>query len=317
MASFQKTVILDTLFSVPDNVCMETLTGIEVFVRVVETGRFTAAAGRLQTAKSSVSDSVRALAERLGVRLLERTTRHVRPTSAGRQFYDRCRRLLDEADAAKAEARASQAAPSGRLRLAVPENFGERYILPGLASFLAAFPLIEVHMIAAARHVRLVEEEFDLAIRIAEAPAPSLVVRRVGSQHIILVAAPSYLSAHGTPATPGDLLRHHCIGMGAPLPWPDKRRLGHEAVAINSRLVVNTGDGLRVATMSAMGIVPVPDWLVLDALAAGHLARVLADYEPPVSGIYAVYPTNRLLTPVIRAFVDHLTRELRARGVPP
>jgi DNA-binding transcriptional LysR family regulator len=131
---------------------MESLSGIEAFVQVVETGSFTAAASRLQTAKSSVSDSVRALEERLGVRLLERTTRHVRPNDAGRLFYTRCRRLLDEADTARTEVRAFQTAPTGRLRLAVPENFGDRYILPGLPGFLAAFPTVRVEVISAARH---------------------------------------------------------------------------------------------------------------------------------------------------------------------
>src|SRR5258708_19931673 len=158
---------------------MESLAGIEAFVLVVETGSVTRAADRLQTAKSSVSDSVRALEERLGVRLLERTTRHVRPTDAGRLFHARCRRLLDEADAARSEARAFQTAPTGRLRLSVPETFGDRYILPGLAGFLGAFPSVKVELVSDVRHVRLVEEEFDLPIRMAETPAPSLVPLRI------------------------------------------------------------------------------------------------------------------------------------------
>jgi DNA-binding transcriptional LysR family regulator len=143
------------------------------------------------------------------------------------------------------------------------------------------------------------------------------VVRRIGSQRVIIVAAPSYLTVHGIPDTPQDLVRHHCVGTAAPLPWHDGWRVGDGVVAVNSRLAVNTAEGLRAAAIAAAGLVPLPDWAVSDALAAGHLARVLAEHATPVSGIYAVYPTNRLLTPVIRAFVDHLVRELRARGVPP
>jgi DNA-binding transcriptional LysR family regulator len=160
---------------------MHTFAGMETFVRVVEAGSFTAAAAHLQTAKSSVSDIIRALEERLGVRLLERTTRQVRPTEAGKLFYARCRRLLDEAGAARAEARAFQQAPTGRLRVAVPDSFAERYIVPGLAGFVARFPSVAVELMSSARHVRLVEDEFDLAIRIMQTPEPTLVVRRIGT----------------------------------------------------------------------------------------------------------------------------------------
>jgi len=294
---------------------MERLGGIEVFVQVVETGSFTRAAGQLQTAKSSVSEMVRVLEERLGVRLLERTTRHVRPTEAGKLFYTRARRLLDEAEAARDEVRQFQSAPVGRLRVAVPESFGERFIMPGLPSFLAAFPAVKVELSAEARHVRLVEEDFDLAIRMVHTPAPTLVARRIGNQRIIIVGAPSYLSAHGVPAAPADLLRHRCIGMAAPLPWHEAWQIGEEPIAVTPRLTVNTGEALRAAAIAGMGVVAVPDWIVGDALATGQVVRVLEKYETPVSGIYAVYPTNRLLTPVVRAFVDHMVRDLRARGV--
>jgi DNA-binding transcriptional LysR family regulator len=294
---------------------MERLEGIEVFVQVVEAGGFTAAAARLQTAKSSVSDAVRTLEERLGVRLLERTTRHVRPTEAGKLFYSRARRLLDEAEAARDEVRLFQSAPAGHLRVAVPESFAERFILPGLRNFLSAFPATTVELISDARHARLVEEDFDLAIRMVATPAPNLIARRIGSQSIIIVGTPSYLSANGTPAEPADLLRHQCVGMAAPLPWHDGWRLGVGRIAVIPRLIANTGEALRAAAIAGMGIVAVPDWLIGDALATGELVRVLQEYETSVSGIYAVYPTNRLLTPLVRAFTDHLVRDLRARGV--
>jgi len=150
--------VLDTLSGVPYNYSMDSFAGLESFARVVESGSFTGAAARLQTAKSSVSDSARALEERLGVRLLERTTRRVRPTEAGRLLYARCERLLDEAAAARAEARALRSAPSGPMRVAVPESFGERYILPGIGGFLARFPSVRVELVSGARHTRLVEE---------------------------------------------------------------------------------------------------------------------------------------------------------------
>jgi DNA-binding transcriptional LysR family regulator len=141
-----ETSILDTSFAGAYNCIVDSFSGLEAFARVVEAGSFTGAAARLQTAKSSVSDTVRALEERLGVRLLERTTRRVHPTEAGRLLYARCQRLLDEATAARAEARAMRSAPSGAIRVAVPDSFGERLIVPGLGHFLAKFPAIRVEL---------------------------------------------------------------------------------------------------------------------------------------------------------------------------
>ncbi len=308
-------VVLDRLYGMPYNLAMDSFAGLETFARVVECGSFTAAAARLQTAKSSVSDGVRALEERLGVRLLERTTRSVRPTEAGRLLYTRCQRLLDEAAAARAEARALQVTPSGLMRVAVPESFGERYILPGIGGFLARFPSIRVELVSAARHTRLVEEEFDLAIRIAEAPEPTLVVRRIGVSKIIIVAAPTYLAARGAPVEPRDIAHHACVGTAPPLPWHAEWRVGGEGVRVHPNIVVNSGDDLRAAAIAGLGLAPMPDWLAADALAAGHLARVLSHFETATSGIYAVYPSTRLITPIIREFVEHVVADLRARGV--
>jgi DNA-binding transcriptional LysR family regulator len=144
-----------------------------------------------------------------------------------------------------------------------------------------------------------------------------LVVRRIGVSRVIIVAAPSYLAAHGASTSPKEIARHRCVGIAAPLPWNEIWRVGGEEVAIRPVLLVNTGEALRVAVITGVGIVPVPDWVVADALAAGQLIRVLGEFETPSSGIYAVYPTNRLLTPVVRVFVDHLAKGLSARGLQP
>jgi DNA-binding transcriptional LysR family regulator len=239
----------------------------------------------------------------------------VHPTEAGRLLYARCQRLLDEAAAARSEARAVRSAPSGNIRVAVPDSFGERLIVPGLGRFLAKFPAIRVELAFGARHARLVEEEFDLAIRIAETPEPPLVVRRIGVSRVVIVAAPNYLAVHGAPERPEDIVRHQCIGPVPPLPWHGDWRIG-AGVAIRPSVLVNSGEGLRAAAIAGLGLAPAPDWLAADAIASGQLARVLADFKTPAAGIYAVYPTNRLLTPVIREFVDYVVVELRARGVP-
>lgn len=307
-------VILDTLFALANNDPMDLFTGIETFARVVETGSFTAAAQRLQTAKSSVSETIRALEERLGVRLLDRTTRRVRPTEAGQAFYARCRFLIEEAANARAEAQASHDAPVGRLRIGAPDGFAPRYLVPSLAGFLAAFPAVEVEFVESMALARLVDEGLDLAIRITRDPEEGLVVRRIATSQPIVVAAPSYLATHGTPALPADVARHRCVAF-APMHWRDTWYLGEHRIAVRPRLLTYSTESLRAAALGGLGLVVVPDWMVSDALAAGRLVQVLRDHPPPTAGIFAVYPTNRLVTPRVRAFVDHLVRDLRARGI--
>ncbi|MFO1085547.1 MAG: LysR family transcriptional regulator [Reyranellaceae bacterium] len=293
---------------------MDSFAGIEAFTAVVERGSFTAAAATLQTAKSSISETVRALEERLGVRLLERTTRRVRPTEAGAAYYAQCRRLLDAAAAARNEVQAAHKQPAGKLRVGAPDAFAERYIVPGLGTFLAAYPTLSIELVEAAGAADLVEHQLDLAIRIVERPEPRLVVRRIATSRIVIVGAPSYLAGAGTPRRPRDVLAHRLIGF-APLAWRDTWRLGEETIAVQPRLLTNSGESLRAAVLAGLGLAPAPEWLVADALVAGLLTRVLVDYEPPSGGIYAVYPTNRLLAPRVRLFVDHIVRDLRARGL--
>ena len=210
---------------------MDSFAGIEAFAAVVERGSFTAAAASLQTAKSSVSETVRALEERMGVRLLERTTRKVRPTEAGLAFYRNCRRLLDDAASARNEAQAAHKQPTGRLRVGAPDGFAERHIVPGLPAFLAAYPAIEIHLVESAAAADLIEGGLDLAIRIVEKPEPHLVVRRIATSRVVIVASPGYLAAAGTPAKPRDILHHRLVGF-APLAWRDTWRLGKETIAV-------------------------------------------------------------------------------------
>ena len=252
---------------------MDSFAGIEAFAAVVERGSFTAAAGALQTAKSSVSDSVRDLEERMGVRLLERTTRRVRPTEAGAAFYRHCRRLLDDLASARREAEATRQQPGGRLRVGAPDGFADRYIVPGLGAFLAAYPTLEIELIEAAAAADLVDQGLDLAIRVVERPEPTLVVRRIASSTVIIVATPGYLAIAGIPETPRDVLRHPLVGF-APLPWRDTWRIGTETIAVKPRLLTNDTASLRAAALSGLGLVAVPDWLVADALVAGQLTRV-------------------------------------------
>lgn len=294
---------------------MSTFAGIEVFARVVETGSITAAAERLKTAKSSVSEAVRTLEDRLGVRLLDRSTRRIRPTEAGLAFYARCRSLLQDAEAARIEAQAFQQAPAGRLRVAAPEGFASRWLVPAMAGFLAAHPAMEIELVEAVAHVDLVEEGFDLAIRVTAETRPGMVVRRLATSCVIIVAAPGYAERHGLPAAPADVPRHRCIGF-SPRPWRDTWQIGAETVTVRPVLLSDNSESLRTAALAGIGLAALPDWAVADALVAGTLLRVLPEHAAPEFGIYALYPTNRLMIPKIRSFVDHVAAGLRTRGLP-
>ncbi len=162
---------------------------------------------------------------------------------------------------------------------------------------------------------RLVEDGFDLAIRVAEAPAPGLVVRRLATSRVLIVASPSYLARHGIPSTAREVAQHRCVGC-SPLAWRDTWRLGADTVSVRPVLLTDNAESLRTAALSGIGLVAIPDWAVTDAVISGELQRVLPETETPMSGIFAVYPTNRLTTPKVRAFVDHVARGLHARGLP-
>ncbi len=292
---------------------MQSFHGIEAFVAVVETGSFTAAAAQLQTAKSSISDLVRSLEDQIGVRLLDRTTRAVRPTEAGLAFYTRSRRLIDDAAAAREEIQAMVEEPAGRLRIAAPDGFAPRYLVPSLYEFRAAYPAVDIEVVESAATVTLVDGEFDLAIRITKQPAPNLVVRRIGTSRAVIVGSPAYLAAAGTPERPEQLTFHSCVCF-APLRG-DRWRLGEEEVEIRPKLLTHSTESVRSAALAGIGIAAIPEWMVTDALAAGQLVQILSAHAMTSSGIYAVYPTNRLLTPKVRVFVDHLARHLKQRGL--
>ena len=291
---------------------MRNLAGIEAFVAVAEAGSFTKAAERLQTGKSSVSDSVRALEDRLGVRLIERTTRHLRLTEAGTAFVARCRATLDELEAARAEARAHHDAPEGHVRVAVPAGLSERLIVPTLADLLTRYPGLSVELVGSVATGKLIEDGFDLAIRVTDAPANTDVVKRIGVQRMMLVASSTYLDRQGEPVTVDDLARHSLIGTFAPLPWADAWHIDGEDRAIRPRLRVDTVGPLLAAALGGVGIASMPDWLAHEALGQATLRQVLPGHATASSSIYAVYPTHRHLSPAVRLFADSVARQLRS-----
>ena len=291
---------------------MEPLAGIVAFAQVVETGSFSEAARRLRISKSVVSAQVQRLEERLGVRLLQRTTRKVAATEAGLAYYRRCARILAEAEAGEQEALALHREPRGTLRISAPDTFGWMHIAPALKEFLAGHPGLSVDLSLSSAHVDLVGQGLDLAVRIGRLPDDSpLVVRRLADSPLVACAAPSYLAARPAPARPSDLAQHDCL-VFSPLGWGGKWGFvadsGTEWVTVSGSLATDSGEVLREAVLAGLGIAVLPAWAVADALADGALVRLLPRHPLPSSAIYAVYPSNRMMSAKVRAFVTFLAR---------
>ncbi|MGQ0564281.1 MAG: LysR substrate-binding domain-containing protein [Gemmobacter sp.] len=286
---------------------------LEIFARVAEFGSFSKAAEALNLSRSRVSEAVRALETRVGARLFDRTTRHVTATEAGRALYTRVRRAIDEAQAGLSEIAAQAEEPSGRLRIGAVDDFADRYLVPALVGFLRAHPRLSVELVEDVRQIDLVARGFDLAIRIAIDPDPGLIVRRLGTSRPVIVAAPAYLAGAGVPGHPHDMPRHRLIGF-APVFWGREWRFrgpdGPVVVPVAPALLTHATASLRQAALDGFGLTALPDWAVTRELAEGRLVRVLADWATPEAGIYAVYPSNRLMATRVRACVDHLARHL-------
>ncbi|MGE0424905.1 MAG: LysR substrate-binding domain-containing protein [Reyranellaceae bacterium] len=297
---------------------MDLLDGMRVFVRVVDEASFTRAAQALRLSRSSASEKVREIEETLGVRLLQRTTRRVGVTEAGRAFYARSRRTIEEADAARREAQALSSNPQGRLRVGAPETFAPLFLVPALATFLRRHPSLSVELIESARPANLVGEELDLSIRIAGSLEPGTIARRIASSRVVICASPAYLADHAAPEVPEDITGHDCLGF-APLEWGRRwtfARTGEtRRIDVAPRLMCDTGESLLAGARAGLGLTPLPNWAAADDIAAGHLVPVLTNWTTPERGVYAVYPSNRQVPAKVRAFVAHVARDLKARGL--
>lgn len=290
---------------------MDTLDAMRVFVAVVERNGFSAAAQALDLSTAGVTRQVAALEKRLSTRLLHRTTRRVSPTSAGAAYYAQCVRLLAEFDALEASIGAQALEPSGLLRINAPVSWGIARLGPLLAGFREQFPQVELDLALSDRLVDMVEEGYDVAIRITREPGPTLIARRLGESRISLCAAPSYLAAHGTPTTPQALQDHACLGYSywsGGDQWPLHGPAGDVQVTVNSLLRANNGDVLREAAIAGVGVILQPDFLLQEALADGRLVRILPDWEAAPIGIFAVYTSRSHLAPKVRSFIDYLVQ---------
>lgn len=293
---------------------MDSLTDIAVFVKVVECGSFTAAAERLSLSKSVVSKYVTRLENRLGARLLNRTTRRLSLTEAGRAFHERSQSGLQELEEAEAEVLRMQAKPRGTLRLNTPMSFGIMHVAPALPDFMKQYPEVSIDMNLDDRKVNVVEEGFDISIRIADLPDSSLVARRLGPCRHAIVAAPDYLGRYGTPSTPYELQQHNVITFR----YQDTahhwhfRSPGNETISVpvTGSIQMNNSLALREALLGGAGITRTPTFVVGQDIQDGRLQPILTDYETLEISIYLVYPQRRHLSPKVRAFIDFFVERI-------
>jgi DNA-binding transcriptional LysR family regulator len=290
---------------------LDHLAAMAVFTRVVEERSFTAAARALGLSKSAVSKQVSRLEDRLGVRLLNRTTRRLSLSEAGEAFYERCRRVLAEAEAAEAAVSHLAAAPRGTLRVNAPMSFGLQHVVPALPKFLGRYPEIDVDLALNDRYVDLVEEGYDVGVRIGRLADSSLIARRLARSRRLAVAAPAYLRRRGSPTHPSDLRRHDCLTYAYQAEragqWRFRGADGAVRVEVGGRLRANNGDALREAVLAGMGIALLPTFIAGDDLRAGRLVELLPGWREESEGeVHAVYPAMRNLSPKVRVFVDFL-----------
>jgi DNA-binding transcriptional LysR family regulator len=292
---------------------MDRLDAIKIFVRVVESGSFSAVARELGVGQPAVSKQVASLEVHLGAQLLMRTSRNLSLTEAGRDFYESASRLIGDLEAAESRVGRGQASPAGLVRVTAAHAFSRHYVVPRLPEFLARYPDMSVEILVSERTSNLVEEGIDVAIRNGALADSSLVARKIGSSPVVLVASTGYLEQHGEPLKPSYCYSHHAVlfvSQEGPRPWRLGGRLGPVSYQPRSRFRANEGEQMREAVLAGLGIAQAPLWLFQRDLAAGSVKRVLADYQPEPIPISVVRPAGRRMAGKVSVFIEFLAELL-------
>ncbi len=299
---------------------MDRLKEMEAFATVVDQGGFTDAAKKMGISKSAVSKYLSSLEARLGARLLNRTTRRVSPTEIGLVYYDRARRVLNDAGEADNLVASMQSAPSGPLRVSVATDFGVNHLSPIIGDFLAEYPDITVNMVLNNRFVELISEGFDMAIRIGELEDSTLRSRKIAETTKRMVASPKYFKEYGMPEKIDDLNEHmllHYSNQSNGNVWKLTAPSGEKRhVRSAGWLTVNDGQSLLNAAISGLGIAYLPSFLYRESLEEGLVAEAMTDQPAERLGIYAVYPPGRFTQPKVRSFIDFLVAHFADQDQP-
>lgn len=294
---------------------MDRLHLMTVFVAVAAEESFAAGARRLGMSPPAVTRAISALEDRLGVKLLNRTTRYVRVTDAGSRYLDDCRRIIQETDEADEAAAGINAEPRGHLAVTAPVMFGRLFVIPGIVDYLERYPDMEVSAVFLDRVVNLLEEGFDVGIRIGDLPDSSIRAIRVGYVRRVLCASPSYLSKHGLPLTPADLKQHRIVAASGVSPVADWKFASDITVRLKPRLTVTSNDAAIEAVLGGMGITRLLSYQIAAHLASGQLQTLLTQYEPPPLPIHVINREGRYASAKVRTFVDLMIAKLREHQV--
>lgn len=285
---------------------MDRMTAMETFVAVVEAGSFSAAARRLNVGQPAVSKSIAQLEERVGARLLLRSTRGLNTTDAGQRFYEHAKVAIDEAEEAEHAARQSSESLSGRLRVSAAVTFARLHILPALKGFLDEHPQLEIDIVLDDRNIDLFEEGMDVALRMGALDDSAMTARRIARSPRFVVGTPAYFAEAGMPATPADLSGHQAIvysQRGGGESWSFSQNGKEVAVVVSGRVRVSAAEGIRTAVLSDMGIAIASQWMFEPELVDGTVRAVLTDWQLPPVDLWAVFPSGRRVTSKARAFV--------------
>ncbi|MFA5949896.1 MAG: LysR family transcriptional regulator [Hyphomicrobium sp.] len=291
---------------------------MRAFVAVADAGSFTLASRRLERSRAMVSKLVMDLEEHLGLRLLSRTTRRVALTEAGAAYFERCRDVLGALEEAEREVMSQAAEPVGRLRISAPVSFGSRLLAPRLSDYARRFSRVSIDLVLNDRFVDLVEEGYDLAIRIGRLAESSLIARRIASTPIVICGSPAYLALRGTPVKLQDLVKHDCIQYAYASGGATWRLAGADgqvqAVRTGGHISCNNGDAIGRMAAAGLGLSLQPEFIVARELRSGELVAVLEDYTREELGIYAVYPSHRHVPLKLRTFIDFLAEAFGGDG---
>jgi len=293
---------------------------MHVFIRIVDTGSFSAAARQLNIGQPAVSKSIAQLEERLGVRLLMRSTQRLMPTEAGQGYYEHARRAIDAAEQADLAARGSGTQLTGRLRVSAATTFATLHIIPRLPAFLDAHPDLSLELALDDRVIDLIEEGADMALRLGRPRESSLIARKLATSRTLVLGAPGYLERGGIPSKPAELAEHrlviHAHQRSSEL-WTFRQGGCEVAIRLSGRLRVSASEGVKTAVLLGMGLTIMSEWMFVPELTSGAICSVLTDWTLPTTDLWAVFPTGHMISAKARAFAAFVESELRKPRWPP
>jgi DNA-binding transcriptional LysR family regulator len=295
---------------------MNRFTTMEAFVRVIETGSFSSAARQLHVGQPSVSKMIAQLEDRLGVRLLLRSTHGLTPTEAGQNFYERAVRSLEEADEADLAARGAAATLSGRLRICAAVTFARLHVVPHLPLFLAEHPGLEIEVVLDDRNIDLAEAGIDIALRMGTLIDSALTARKIGQSRRLVFGSPAYLERAGKPEVPADLLNHQTViydQRGGGAVWTFRKGTAEASVTVNGRVRMTAAEGVREAVFAGLGLAIGSEWMFEPELRNGTVESVLMDWELPPIDLWAAFPTGRRASAKARSFATFIETHLSTR----